>query len=432
MKMAQRDMILWVLLCGGVGILWGIRLEIAAWNGGTGDFRIVYSASRCFLDHRDPYRFDNLRSEYLAEGGKLPVDATLLRMYEESMFTCLYPPTALFLILPLAALPWYAAHSIWIPLIVCLSLLTAYLIFRESVRYATGPPLILIGLLLIDLGDAIFSGNLAAVVIGLSVLSAWLMLNGKHQVVALICLALAVLMKPHDAGFVWLYFLVAPGAGRKYAALAFALAVPLAVPGVIVASSIAPGWAQELSANLHADSAKGGVSDPGPLSPNFGAAHAPINLQVALSIYKDDPRFYNSFSYAICGVLLMFLLIKTARTKFTQESAWVALASLAALTMLPVYHRGYDAKLLLLTIPACALLWHNGRWKWLALILNVIAVAATTVWPFALLSLALANTAPLLLRQLAPLSLLALGIFYLLIYWQGPEKPLKMGEAVQI
>ena len=238
-------MILWVLLCGGVGILWGIRLEIAAWNGGTGDFRIVYSASRCFLDHRDPYRFDNLRSEYLAEGGKLPVDATLLRMYEESMFTCLYPPTALFLILPLAALPWYAAHSIWIPLIVCLSLLTAYLIFRESVRYATGPPLILIGLLLIDLGDAIFSGNLAAVVIGLSVLSAWLMLNGKHQVVALICLALAVLMKPHDAGFVWLYFLVAPGAGRKYAALAFALAVPLAVPGVIVASSIAPGWAQD-------------------------------------------------------------------------------------------------------------------------------------------------------------------------------------------
>ncbi len=87
---------------------------------------------------------------------------------------------------------------------------------------------------------------------------------------------------------------------------------------------------------------------------------------------------------------------------------------------------------MLLTIPACALLWHNGRWKWLALILNVITVAATTVWPFALLSLALANTAPLLLRQLAPLSLLALGIFYLLIYWQGPEKPLKMGEAVQI
>jgi hypothetical protein len=39
--------------------------------------------------------------------------------------------------------------------------------------------------------------------------------------------------------------------------------------------------------------------------------------------------------------------------------------------MLPVYHRQYDTKLLLLTVPACAMLWvERGFIGWLALLIN--------------------------------------------------------------
>ncbi len=84
--------------------------------------------------------------------------------------------------------------------------------------------------------------------------------------------------------------------------------------------------------------------------------------------------------------------------------------------MLPVYHRDYDARPLLLAVPACALFWCEGRGKWIALILSAIAITATAKLPFAFLALALAKTAPYFLAQLAPLSLLALGLFYLWVY----------------
>ena len=46
--------------------------------------------------------------------------------------------------------------------------------------------------------------------------------------------------------------------------------------------------------------------------------------------------------------------------------------------MLPVYHRCYDARLLLLTIPACVILWkHGGKIAWSALLLTLAAIVLT-------------------------------------------------------
>jgi hypothetical protein len=215
------------------------------------------------------------------------------------------------------------------------------------------------------------------------------------------------------------------------------------MPALIWVSSNTPGWTRELSANIQTISVKGGYNDPGPSAYNFDHPQAPINasinLQAALSVYEDDPRFYNPLSYIVSGGLILLLLIRIAGAAFTQKSAWIALASLAALTMLPVYHRGYDARLLLLAVPACALLWGDNRWKWTALVLSTIAItatatlpaiAATAVIPFAFL--ALRGTAPLLLAQLAPLSLLALGVFYLCVYWQMTSVPAVRGDTISV
>jgi Glycosyltransferase family 87 len=428
MKIARRDILLAVLLFGGIGVLWGVALESAA-SVEMGDFRAIYSASRCLLHHRDPYKFDDLRSEYLSEGGKVPTGPRDLRTLNDGVLRCINLPTALFLVLPLAALPWGWAHLVWMLLIVSFSLLAAFVIFHESARYANGPPFMLIAIFLVDLGNVVFSGNLAGMVISLCVLAAWLLLNDKHQWVAVVCFAVALLMKPHDAGFIWLYFLIAPSPGRKRALQALLLVALLAAPALVWVSSNSPGWRGELSANLHAGAARGGYNNPGPSGADFDHSHMPINLQAALSVYKDDPQFDNSLSYIVCGGLLLALLIRIAVTTVTQRSSWIALASLAALTMLPVYHRDYDARLLLLAVPACALLWCEGRGKWIALILSAIAITATATLPFAFLALALAKTAPYFLAQLAPLSLLALGLFYLWVYWTAFSSRLGLNGA---
>ncbi len=55
--------------------------------------------------------------------------------------------------------------------------------------------------------------------------------------------------------------------------------------------------------------------------------------------------------------------------------------------MLPVYHRPHDAKLLLLTLPACAMLLAEGKLTGrIALLLNSAAIVLTSDLPLALLA----------------------------------------------
>ncbi len=99
-----------------------------------------------------------------------------------------------------------------------------------------------------------------------------------------------------------------------------------------------------------------------------------IDLQTIFSIFRDDPRLYNPVTYLICGPLLIVWIFVTLRAKPTRSKDYFALAAIAALSMLPVYHRPYDAKLLLLTLPACAMvLAEGGPLGRIGLVLNSLA-----------------------------------------------------------
>jgi hypothetical protein len=103
----------------------------------------------------------------------------------------------------------------------------------------------------------------------------------------------------------------------------------------------------------------GGLNDP-----ESQFCHRPhcmvIDLQSAVSVFRDDPRIYNPVSYLVCGALLLVWSVSTLRSRFSQSRAWLALAAVVPLTMLVTYHRPWDAKLLMLTVPACAMLWAEG------------------------------------------------------------------------
>jgi hypothetical protein len=98
--------------------------------------------------------------------------------------------------------------------------------------------------------------------------------------------------------------------------------------------------------------------------------------------------------------------------------------------MLPVYHRQYDAKLIILTIPAFALLWASGgRYAWMALLVNGIGFLLNGDLPWVIF-LSIVNkvhpaSAGPYSRALTalwdfpvPLSLLVMGVFYLWAYWR--------------
>ena len=96
--------------------------------------------------------------------------------------------------------------------------------------------------------------------------------------------------------------------------------------------------------------------------------------------------------------------------------------------MLPVYHHLYDAKLLLLTVPACAMLWsEGGPIGRLALLVNAAGLVLTGDLPWAILFGFIGQMRPptttlgtqiLIAVQVfpAPLILLVMGVFYLWVY----------------
>jgi hypothetical protein len=182
---------------------------------------------------------------------------------------------------------------------------------------------------------------------------------------------------------------------------------------------------QELRFNLLAYSAHGGTNDPRFAAPGPKGV---LDLQVVVSIFRDDPGFYNSVAYLICAAPLLVWAWVTLRSSSSRDRVWLALAAIAPLSLLPVYHRFYDAKLLMLTVPACAMLWvEGGRSGRLALPITFAGLLMTGDLPWLiflnlggrlhLLSPGYITSSPHpLLVSSVPLALLSMSLFYLWIY----------------
>jgi len=274
-------------------------------------------------------------------------------------------------------------------------------------------------------------------VIGLCVIAVCCFVQKRFSWGGVICLAISLLIKPHDAGLVWLYFLLAGGAYRKRALQTLAVTMVLGLAAFIWVSKVSPNWWQEQHANLAAISTHGGMNDPAPGSTVDRTAGLVIDLQSVVSIFRNDPRFYNPVSYAIGGCLILLWVVRTLRSQPSPIDAWLALAAIAPLTMLVTYHKPYDAKLLLLTVPACILLWiEGGRIGETAVLVTAIAIVCIADIPLGILVFLArnfhSNTESLrgmiftvLLTRPVTLILLGLSLFYLWVYIQRTNRETK-------
>jgi hypothetical protein len=222
--------------------------------------------------------------------------------------------------------------------------------------------------------------------------------------------------------------MLAGGTYRKRALQTLAVAVAIGLPAVLWASQIAPDWMQELRSNIQTASAHGALNDPGPSSIAFRAPDPVTSLQSVISILRDDPDFYNPASYLLAAPLLLIWGFTTVRSQRSSSNTWLALAAISTLTMLVSYHRQHDAKLLLLTVPACTLLWAEGGLAGrFALVANTAGFLVTGDIPSMILIL-LTRNMPLsttsffgkietiLLVRPDTLILLAMAVFYLWVF----------------
>jgi hypothetical protein len=403
------------------------------------DFRGVYYATRCLLQHGDPYKDKDLLRVYQAEGGDRASDPSTVRRVV-TMY--IYLPTVFAFTVPFALLPWGPAHVLWVILTAGGLVLAGFLMWNLAESYSPTASLFLVCIVLANAEALFASGNAAGIGVSLCVVAVWCFLSERFVPMGILCLAVSLTIKPHDAGLVWLFFLLAGGLYRKRALQTLVVTAALSLPAILWVTHVSPNWLQELHSNMVATSAPGDLNDPSGASITSRSPGMIVDLQTAISIFWSNPGIYNLAAYFLCGPLLLLWAFKTVRSYPSPIGAWLALAAIAALSMLPMYHRQHDTKLLLLMIPACTVLWAKGGLTGhFALLVTAAGVTLTGDIPLSILMILTRNlhlsTATisgkiLTVALMRPVSLilLAAGVFYLWVYVRHtPSRALLEGST---
>lgn len=321
------------------------------------DFRALYYPSRCLIHHCDPYNESQVARLYAQEGVYASSDTDRER---EMTSRFVYLPTTLSFTVPFATVPWEAAQILWSVITSASLILASFLIWSFGADRAPVVSGCLIGFLLANCELFLMQGMCAGVAIGLCAVAVWCFFCNRYVVAGIFCLAISLAIKPQDTGIVWLYFLLAGGVFRKRAIQTLLAWTALCLPLFVWVSWVAPNWIEELRSNILAFSIHGGINDPSLASAGAHGLSRIISLQSVLSAVWDEPGFYNSASLILVAPLFVLWVHATVRRPFSSERAWIAIAAVTPLAMLPIYHRQYDAILILLTVPASALLIAGG------------------------------------------------------------------------
>jgi hypothetical protein len=419
-----------------VGFAWSRSTPIA-----MGDFKVVYYSARCLLQNGDPYNSSEVMKIYDGEGRELP---SMSERSREVITRFFYPPTAFIVTIPFALLGFAAGHLLWMVLSgggLFVAAILAWDLSRDLAPVVSGA---LLGFLLMNSFWLLMIGNSAAIAISLCVMAVWCFLRDRFVWAGVVLLALSLALKPHDAGCVWLFFLLAGGTFRKRALQTLTILVVLSLPAFLWVMRVSPQWIQEIRQNAETFSAVGGITDPGIAGMAGRNMDSVVELQSAVSVLYGNPHTYNLITYLICGALLLVWAIATLRYRPTGAKSWIALAAVVPLSMLPVYHLQHDAKLLILAIPACAWLSsQRGTIGWLAILVTGAGIGINGDI-FSALRIALTHRflvpepnlvskiVAVLLTRPGPILLLVMSMFYLWVYvrnrFEGPRRSEVLNE----
>ena len=248
MTKARLDGLYLLLLGSAVFLLFGVALENSA-PAPLADFRGLYYPARCLVQHCDPYLESDVLRIYTAESSFEPLDTAKVR---QIVTRAVYPPTAFSFTILFGMLPWGPAHILWIALTIASLIFSSFLVW--SLGADDSPVLFggLLGFLLANSEVVVIGGNAAGIDISLCAVAVWCFFRERYVFAGILCLALSLAIKPQEAGFVWLFFVLAGGMYRKRALQTLVATIAIGLPGVLWIWHVSPHWMQELIAtSLH-------------------------------------------------------------------------------------------------------------------------------------------------------------------------------------
>ncbi len=329
----------------------------------------VYTGAGCLLSGCNPYNTIQLEQQLFRRGGR----AVDLPSWEIDM--PVYPPSTFLALSPLALIPYPLARLLWFLLNGSLFITSAALVISvcpTSYRWLAS---ILGSFILGTSGILLVVGQPATLSISLLIIGSYLLLRVRFLPLCALLLMISLAVKPQIGGLIVLYFLAQRIYWRyAFAALAGSLVLLLSAVLILQVHPDSALWLSTLRGNLSSTLNSGGSADPRPANQ---VAIGDTNLQSLTSIFFANSRTFNFAAYAIFLVLLSVWIMAVARSNISPEMHYLALASLSVLSLLPIYHRFYDTRLLLLTVPGVIAVFQKRRVLGsLILVVTVLAVVS--------------------------------------------------------
>ncbi|MGP8270687.1 MAG: glycosyltransferase 87 family protein [Terracidiphilus sp.] len=349
----RRPEMNWLVLCISALIFFSVAVgKYDAFHSSI-DFVNVYTGARCMFHGCSPYDSSQLERQYFQGGG----DANEQPAWNGEI--PIYPPSTFLALSPLALLPFPVARVIWLMLNGCLFATSAGLILSLCPQSHRWLGTLVASLIVATSGVLLALGNPAIFAISSLIIGSYLFLRDRFLPLGACLLALSLAVKPPIGGLIVLYML-ATEIRRRYAvaAVAGALALLISAGLILRMHPSSAGWASALDANISTTLKAGGVSDPRPANEN---AVVTVNLQGITSVFSADAQEFNIAAYAIFLVLLAVFIAAILRAKANLEMHLLSFGALATLSLTPVYHRFYDTRLLLITIPAVVIVYRHRR-----------------------------------------------------------------------
>jgi hypothetical protein len=312
------------------------------------DFVTLYAGAICTALDCNPYRVSDLDAVLRSQRG-----TAVLQNWTDQL--PIYPPTTVFLLKPLTRLSYQTATLVWFVISLAVyagGVLWAF-VFSPSLR---GEPswmraiAILLALHFPKMIQCLGFGNPSLIVTGLLLFAVFDDVHRRY-LLRVLCAGIAVWLKFSSALPLMLLVVFSDQSRRKQAWLAVC-AFAAATAGLLLYASHTAGM-HDWIADLRQDVALGeqnGMSVSGRISPSnvlLNAANLP-------GYFTRSPLIISAFVLIAVGSLAALLIIrlKSCRSALAERGQYeFAVASVAVLTLLPVYHRFCDIGLLLFVWP---------------------------------------------------------------------------------
>jgi hypothetical protein len=266
----------------------------------------------------------------------------------------IYPPSTFVIITPLSWLTWPLARNAMAIGNSLLAILSLYLLATSAMSRAKIGfwAYLICGLSFAPLHTGIANGNLITLAWAGALSGA--LLHNTHPLTGNLLLSVAVALKPH----IGLPYVISFSCNGKVknGMIILGLAGIFLFAGVTRMRLAGVAWEHSLTNNVLKSTEIGASNDPGSANP---VRHDLINLQRAFYPLVGSARSADWLALLICAGLFgiyLWLQLKPQRAKRPDEM--LSLSAVLVISLLPVYHRFYDASLLLLPLAWCFKNWN--------------------------------------------------------------------------